>query len=295
MQFWSGSNMNSRDCSQNRKCSQSFIVCLCPSRSSCPACIPEHRSEVLRVCSRSNLPVESSEEHVNVFLSFQTKRKRLSGHRWGGLVERENTGGTNTAYKSHSKSVWTDMCKPFYFNNIMYFHIIQDIQCEKLWGQTRCELTKTFPILLQLSNKSNELLETMNIIGKLFMFLICKPLSVKVPATWIHVHVFMYRNLTEIFCKYVLSICNFFFFFCTVWSTLLRISLTKALVLWWCDNKSDLIWFDLTCNITIKNGKDLFIHYNKRANVNLTVRKIFLKEVLNHVSLWKAFHNHHLI
>ncbi len=35
-----------------------------------------------------------------------------------------------------------------------------------------------------------------------------------------------------------------FFCFCTVWSTLIRISLTKALVLWWCDNKSDLIWFD---------------------------------------------------
>ncbi len=33
--------------------------------------------------------------------------------------------------------------------------------------------------------------------------------------------------------------------FCTVWSTLSRISLTKAHVLWWCDNKSDLIWFDL--------------------------------------------------
>ncbi len=30
---------------------------------------------------------------------------------------------------------------------------------------------------------------------------------------------------------------------CTVWSTLSRISLTKAHVLWWCDNKSDLIWF----------------------------------------------------
>ncbi len=47
-------------------------------------------------------------------------------------------------------------------------------------------------------------------------------------------------------CKYVLSICkkNFFNFFCTVCSTLVRISLTKALVLWGCDNKSDLIWFD---------------------------------------------------
>ncbi len=34
-------------------------------------------------------------------------------------------------------------------------------------------------------------------------------------------------------CKYVLSICKFvFLFFCTVWSTLVRISLTKALVLW---------------------------------------------------------------
>ncbi len=45
-------------------------------------------------------------------------------------------------------------------------------------------------------------------------------------------------------CKYVLSICKLLLFFCAVWSTLLRISLTKALVLWWCDNKSDLI-FDL--------------------------------------------------
>ncbi len=33
--------------------------------------------------------------------------------------------------------------------------------------------------------------------------------------------------------------------FCTVWSTLSRISLTKAHVLWWCDSKLDLIWFDL--------------------------------------------------
>ncbi len=42
------------------------------------------------------------------------------------------------------------------------------------------------------------------------------------------------------YCPYVNCCC----FFCTVWSTLIRISLTKALVLWWCDNKSDLIWFD---------------------------------------------------
>ncbi len=45
-------------------------------------------------------------------------------------------------------------------------------------------------------------------------------------------------------CKYVLSICKLLFF-CIIWSTLVRISLTKALVLWWCDNKSDLIWFYL--------------------------------------------------
>ncbi len=44
----------------------------------------------------------------------------------------------------------------------------------------------------------------------------------------------------QMYCPYV-NCC----FFCTVWSTLIRISLTKALVLLWCDNKSDLIWFDL--------------------------------------------------
>ncbi len=48
-------------------------------------------------------------------------------------------------------------------------------------------------------------------------------------------------------CPYVNCCCCFFF--CTVWSTLIRISLTKALVLWWCDNKSDLIWFDLKWSI----------------------------------------------
>ncbi len=44
---------------------------------------------------------------------------------------------------------------------------------------------------------------------------------------------------------FFVSFCLGLLFFCTVWSTLIRISLTKALVLWWCDNKSDLIWFDL--------------------------------------------------
>ncbi len=44
----------------------------------------------------------------------------------------------------------------------------------------------------------------------------------------------------NMYCPYVNCCCCFF---CTVWSTLIRISLTKALVLWWCDNKkSDLIW-----------------------------------------------------
>ncbi len=49
-------------------------------------------------------------------------------------------------------------------------------------------------------------------------------------------------------CPYV----NCLLFFCTVWSTLIRISLTKALVLWWCDNKSDLIWFDLKRTVLIE-------------------------------------------
>ncbi len=58
-------------------------------------------------------------------------------------------------------------------------------------------------------------------------------------------------------CKYILSICKFFFF-CTVWSTLVRISLTKALVMWWCDNKSDLIWFWFEKANGILNGN----HWN---------------------------------
>ncbi len=53
-----------------------------------------------------------------------------------------------------------------------------------------------------------------------------------------------YVNCLLFFCT-VCPYVNCLLFFCTVWSTLIRISLTKALVLWWCDNKSDLIWFDL--------------------------------------------------
>ncbi len=60
---------------------------------------------------------------------------------------------------------------------------------------------------------------------------------------WVCVRVFCTLSSVQsvnMYCLYVNCFC-----FCTVWSTLSRISLTKALVLWWCDNKSDLIWFDL--------------------------------------------------
>ncbi len=59
---------------------------------------------------------------------------------------------------------------------------------------------------------------------------------------WVCVCVFCTLSSVQsvnMYCVYV----NCFCFFCTVWSTLSRISLTKALVLWWCDNKSDLIWW----------------------------------------------------
>ncbi len=55
-------------------------------------------------------------------------------------------------------------------------------------------------------------------------------------------------SICKLFVVFFCTVCpyvNCLLFFCTVWSTLIRISLTKALVLWWCDNKSDLIWFDL--------------------------------------------------
>ncbi len=47
-------------------------------------------------------------------------------------------------------------------------------------------------------------------------------------------HCLLYKSVS-MYCLYVNC-------FCTIWSTLSRISLTKAHVLWWCDNKSDLIW-----------------------------------------------------
>ncbi len=63
---------------------------------------------------------------------------------------------------------------------------------------------------------------------------------------WVYVCVFCTLSSVQsvnMYCPYV-NCCFFCFVFCTVWSTLIRISLTKALVLWWCDNKSDLIWFE---------------------------------------------------
>ncbi len=59
----------------------------------------------------------------------------------------------------------------------------------------------------------------------------------------------------SMYCPYV----NCFLFFCTVWSTLIRISLTKALVLWWCDNKSDLIWFKYSFVCLLKDNL-LYLH-----------------------------------
>ncbi len=60
---------------------------------------------------------------------------------------------------------------------------------------------------------------------------------------WVYVCVFCTLSFVQsvsMYCLYVNCL-----FFCTVWSTLSRIALTKALVLWWCDNKSEFIWFDL--------------------------------------------------
>ncbi len=73
-------------------------------------------------------------------------------------------------------------------------------------------------------------------------------------------------------CKYVLSICKKCCCCCffTVWSTLVRISLTKALVLWWCDSKSDLIWlvtYLSYCTYYIV----LNIHFKKLININFLI------------------------
>ncbi len=81
-------------------------------------------------------------------------------------------------------------------------------------------------------------------IGKLFVvFLHCLSIG---KLFVVFLHCLSIGKLFVVFFLHCLSIgkLSVVVFFCTVWSTLIRISLTKALVLWWCDNKSDLIWFD---------------------------------------------------
>ncbi len=60
-------------------------------------------------------------------------------------------------------------------------------------------------------------------------------LSIYMYVYFAHCH--LYKSVS-MYCLYV-------YCFCTVWRPLSRISLTKAHVLWWCDNKSDLIWLDI--------------------------------------------------
>ncbi len=67
-------------------------------------------------------------------------------------------------------------------------------------------------------------------------------------------------------CPYV----NCLLFFCTVWSTLIRISLTKALVLWWCDNKSDLIWSSNSSDVY----KGMLNIINSQCETKITLNKM---------------------
>ncbi len=62
----------------------------------------------------------------------------------------------------------------------------------------------------------------------IYVYIWCVMITVSMSNNTLYI--FTYR-------QYVLSICKLF---CTVWSTLSRISLTKAHVLWSCDNKSDI-------------------------------------------------------
>ncbi len=95
-------------------------------------------------------------------------------------------------------------------------------------------------------------------------------------------------------CPYVNCCCCFF---CTVWSTLIRISLTKALVLWWCDNKSDLIWFDLI--LFIGHLRPLLVFVFCTVNINCTINCISLDSdslyycTLLHTSLFHNFNLQH--
>ncbi len=81
---------------------------------------------------------------------------------------------------------------------------------------------------------------------------------------WLYVCVFC----VSMYCLYVN--CS-----CTVWSMLSRISLTKAHVLWWCDNKSDLIWFRkhayLECKVRSKHLPNAFVFKNESHNQNIYI------------------------
>ncbi len=81
---------------------------------------------------------------------------------------------------------------------------------------------------------------------------------------WVYVCVFCTLSSVQsvnMYCPYV----NCCFFFCTLWSTLIRISLTKALVLWWCDSKSDLIWFE---NKSIESCKHYAVIYGDAGQLD---------------------------
>ncbi len=62
----------------------------------------------------------------------------------------------------------------------------------------------------------------------------CKYVLIVHCVYWVYVCVFCTLSSVSMYCVYVNC-------FCTVWSTPSRISLTKKNVLWWSDNKSDLI------------------------------------------------------
>ncbi len=101
---------------------------------------------------------------------------------------------------------------------------------------------------------------------------------------WVYVCVFCTLSSVQsvnMYCLYVNC-----FVFCTVWSTLSRISLTKALVLWWCDNKSDLIliliWSRATTHRRIKEFgyscriplvKPLLIHRQRQRRLTWAKEK----------------------
>ncbi len=81
----------------------------------------------------------------------------------------------------------------------------------------------------------------------------------------IFLHCLSIRKLFVVFLD-CLSICKLSVVFLHCLEHAHRISLTKALVLWWCDNKSDLIWFDLIWVDGKSLGKhDLVIRFLRGA------------------------------